>query len=242
MPAHGGEGSIAQKLSSRVHYVADGATLPRCDGSWSALSAPTAMGKLVSELLPISEVESIQIAGDPVRLPAALVLRAIVKGRLEKRDACNFGPAVPVYLRFKDGRCLPMTFFPGFNHQLFHQVLIGGAWLELTPVACPEGQTWSRSLLALKPGTTTRAEFEKTFHVDGGLSVPFRGERYVFNSFKSDDEVLKVNVAFRPKDMTAAQYEAETISGPANLPARAQNAGDVLMQLSPVYLDPAYCD
>jgi hypothetical protein len=114
-----------------------------------------------------------------------------------------------------------MTFFP-IDHQLFHQARIGAKWCEIPDVGKGVG-TWSSVLSAIKPGTTTRAQLLRICSEDGGISVPFRSERFVVNGARVEDKVLKLNVAFK------AAHQ-----GPSS--------EDVVARVSPVYLDYVYCD
>ncbi|MBS1994073.1 MAG: hypothetical protein JSS83_26365 [Cyanobacteria bacterium SZAS LIN-3] len=211
---------LAQHLQGCVRYLGAPSSKP-CKSKWPELDADKSMGKGLPALLPLAQVQSIEIFGDEVRLPSPLVLQALLQGRVARRDVRASGPAHNVDLKFKDGRCLELTFFP-VDQQLFHQMRAGEQWCEI-PVVGKEAGNWSSTVAAIKPGATTREQLLRLCSEDGGISVPFRSERFIVNGAKVADRVLKINVAFK-----AAHKEP--------------SGQDVVARVSPVYLDFAYCD
>lgn len=241
-PVISASGSIENRVTSKIGYVADGAA-SKCTTTSKALGESLKIGALVKDALPLQDVEAIEIFGDSLRLPGAIVTRALCSGKVVKCDPRAYGQAIVGCVRFKGGNALPMTFFPNAG-QLFSQIKLGESWLEMPAVPAPGADGCLKSLADLKPGTSTRKDLQKHFYPDGGITAPFRGERFVFQGYKSDAGVLKVNAAFRPKSVTESAYNAQELfeNKASNHSNPKQSPDDVLMKLSPVYLEQAFFD
>jgi hypothetical protein len=82
----------------------------------------------------------------------------------------------------------------------------------------------------------TRTQVEKQAYLDGGISVPFRMERYVLKSGGSGPKVTKVRLKFKPEKMTKEVY----FLGKWVIPQ--QQPDDVLMEISTPYLELPFYD
>ena len=217
-----------QTLRSKVRYVGEN-SLGRCLEKWPTLKAEKAVGKPVRDLLPLATVESISVGGDELDMPQVLLVRALMEGSISSGQAVFIGPPIEVQMKFNDGRCLDMSFYHSFSGQLGNRATIAEAKFAVPPIE-GVGKKFTEAIAGCKRGVTTRADFEKHFVLDGGISVPFRVERYVLKDGKIGDKVLKTNVAFRP----AASDKKE--SHPRQSPK------DLFVRCSPVFLEPAYFD
>ena len=172
-------------------------------------------------LYNLEDIAEIKIDGDEIDLPIPLLSKLFIKGQVTSpQPAISFltgqlilksGKSVDIHF-FKDNPTYMAMENPEFD------VIISPPYR--VPDMPPE----------IKPGIT-RAVFEKQFHVDGGISTPFHLERYVMNDAKIGDEVAKVNVAFKPAGMSDQVY----LLGKGATPK--QSADDILMRLSPIYLE-----
>lgn len=82
----------------------------------------------------------------------------------------------------------------------------------------------------------TRTQVENQAYADGGISVPFRMERYVLKSGQSGPKVTKVQLKFKPEGMTKEVY----FLGKWVVPK--QKPGDVLMEMSAPYQELPFYD
>ena|GEM_PF-5813449 len=217
-----------QTLRSKVRYVA-GNSLGRCLEKWPTLRDSKSVGKPVGACLPLADIESIDVAGDEVDMPAACVARTLLDGTIDDAASSVLVQPLSAQLRFKDGRCIELTYPRGANGIIGNRARIGMAIINVPPTAGVDAKCRT-ALAAIKSGITTRADFSKHFSLDGGISVPFRSERYVFKDGKVGDQVLKINVAFRPAAMNKKELHPK------------QSPKDVYLRSSPVFLEPAYFD
>jgi len=233
--------SVEIHLNSLVRYVKDG-TLGACPSSDMTLADTSRIDKPVKDYLPLADIQAIEIQGDSIRLPSAIVVRALAFGKFVKWEPRTFGQAVAACIWFKNGSKLPITFFP-MSGQVFNQAKIGNGWLTLSELHSEEFSRCVSDLKKLELRHTKRREFERLFHVDGGISTPYRAERYVFSDVKSQKLVPKVNAVFKPASMSEQVYEAESafVTHSQSWTAR-QQPDDILMNLSPVYLEEAFFD
>lgn len=84
---------------------------------------------------------------------------------------------------------------------------------------------------------STRADLSKHFTADGGLSVPFKKERYFIpNVFDAQHRVKKFDIKFKPAGMTdAVYYLGKWVSPP-------QNDLDTVMEFSAPYYEQMHFD
>ena len=217
-----------QTLRSKVRYVAEN-SLGRCREKWPSLRDSKSVGKPVGNCLPLADIESIDVAGDEVSMPAAYVARTLKEGTIQAAASNVVVQPLQAQLRFRDGRCIELIYPRGLDGKILNRIQIDGVPISVPPIVGVEAKC-KASLAAIKSGVTTRADFEKHFSVDGGISVPFRCERFVFKNGIVGAQVLKINVAFRPAAATKKESHPK------------QSPNDIYIRCSPVYLEPAYFD
>jgi hypothetical protein len=83
----------------------------------------------------------------------------------------------------------------------------------------------------------TRAKMQKSFGADGGISAPFRYERFILAqpSSRKDKLATKINIRFRPAGMSDAVYYLGKWQNPK------PNEADIAVAISPPYLEAPYC-
>jgi hypothetical protein len=189
-------------------------------------------GKWFLDVFHATEITAIEVLGDEVTLPTSLVVSLIMNGRYDDKKPIAVGEAPAVRVWLKDGDCFQMN------------VLLNPADRSVYCAQTPLGIVSASSDLKdkklipeLKVGMT-RAEVEKKVIVDGGLSSPFRYERYLVqnSSMSSDGAVVKLNLAFKPAGMSDAVYYLGKWTSPKESPK------DVLMRISPPYREMAFSD
>lgn len=190
--------------------------------------AEKSSGKLLIEIFPPASIKLIDSPGDEVTLPTALILKIVLEGRFardQKPIAVQSAPLFKIVLN--DGRCLHcnVLFDPADN--TVHSVRSDAGPLEL-----PQAERFKALIPKLKKGMT-RAQVEKIVSADGGITVPFRYERYLVPNSQCGDrgEVVKVNVAFKPAGMSDAIYYL------GKWVVAKQSPDDVLERISPAYLE-----
>lgn len=193
---------------------------------------PAIDGKAFLEVFPLSDIDAIEIQGDEVTLPSALVRKLFQLGRFGKNVPISVIDAPCGRVRLKDGNCFQ------FN------VLLDPADRSVHGVEMPIG-----SLLPADPSFKTvesvrvkkgmrRAEVEKLVHVDGGISVPFKYERYILTDSNPGHlpEATKINIAFKPAGMSDTVYFlGKWVVG-------KMSPDDVVMRISPPYREAPYFD
>ncbi len=225
--------SVEDSLKLRIfHRTEDDFQREIC--VWKTARLGTSVkGKLFLEVFHATDISAIEIQGDEVTLPTALLLNVLVNGRFEEKVPIAVGPAPAGRVRFKDGGC--------FQFNVLLDPSDGSVFCVQTPeggVSVPSIAKEKLQVPKLEIGMT-RAEVEKKVQIDGGLSIPFRYERYVVLPFKptKDGLVLKLNVAYKPAAMSDTTYYLGKWTT-----VQKQDPHDVLVRISPPYLELPICD
>lgn len=214
-------------LQSRIYHRSED-DLQKEACLWKAAQlSPNVQGKLVLEVFPADTIDAVEIQDDETTLPTPLVLRFLSDARFgEVTHPIAVGKALAGRLWLKRRNCMAFNF-------LFDPVDDGTMRTPLGDASAPGLAEKCRSVaVSIKPGMT-RAEVEESLTADGGITVPFRYERYVIrnSACAENGEVVKVNVAFRPAGMSDAVYFLEKWTPTKQTPK------DIVMRVSPKYLE-----
>jgi hypothetical protein len=220
-------------LKSRIyHRSEDDFQKDAC--AWKGAQLGSAIdGKRLLDVFPGKDIKAVEMQGDEVTMPSSAILHVLTEGRFEKiKHPIAVGNAPAGRLRLKDGNC--------FQFNILIDPADGCISSVQTPMgtlSVPDFPACKQLIPKLKAGST-RAEVEKTLQPDGGLSVPFKYERYIVQSPKCTEkgEVLKLNFAFKPAGMSDVVYYLGKWVVPHQSPK------DILMRISPPYVEMPYND
>ena len=191
-------------------------------------------GSRFLDVFPLETIKTVEVQGDEITLPTALVIEMLTQGRFETtKHPVAVGSAPAGRIRLKNGNCFQFNVLidPSVRTISSIDTSIGEMSVPALPATC------KAFALQARPGMT-RAEVEKSMGPDGGIAVPFRYERDVARgpACGAKGEVLKVNLAFKPAGMSDAVYYLGKWAAPRPDPR------DVLMRISPEYVEMPYYD
>ncbi len=213
---------LRSHLYSHLYYkTAQLSSMEECRGIYRVGENISGAGLEVRNKIDIRGIEAVEVAGDPIALPAATVAQTFLEGRLAVQPSSvktmRTDDAVPVKIYLKDKSCVAMTFYP---QTMPAQVATGAAWLSIPEVP----QKCAMIARDIKPGMT-RAELSRLAYADGGIASPFHQERYVLGDCADGSRVVKLNIAFKPAGTSS-------IAGPK----------DAILRVSPPYVEPLNYD
>lgn len=198
-------------------------------GCKCARMEPAAIGtKFIDTFVP-DKIKSISLQGDQVDLPSPLAAQTLGEAKFAAVKMRQGGSKCPGRVRMLDGNCLPITFHIDDKHRLYE--------VE-TPIGVLETSTINCAAIDKLKNGMTRAAMEKYATADGGISIPFKYERYVVSGSKPDGQgaVLKFNLSFKPAGMSDALYYLGKWAPPKQSPE------DIVMRISPFYQEKPFCD
>jgi len=191
-------------------------------------------GSLLLDVFLLADIKAVEVQGDEITLPTALVIQILTQGRFEEtKHLISVGSAPAGRIRLKNGNCLQFNVLIDPAKRAISSIETSAG--ELIVPALPEKcKTFA---LQVKQGMT-RAEVEKSLNPDGGESVPFRYERYVVqgSACGAKGEILKVNLGFKPAGMSDAIYFLGKWVTPTQSPQ------DIVVRISPEYMEVPYFD
>ena len=199
----------------------------------SAQLSPSIQGKRLLEVFPAADIKAVEIQGDEIVLPTALLLNVLTQARFQENTRkISVIQAPGGRIRLNDGNC-------------FHfNVLLDPADGSVVSVQTPMGAMSVPGFPECKPLIPKvkvgmrRVEIEQKLQPDGGLSTAFKYERYESRNSKCTDkgEFVKMNFAFKPAGMTDAVYYLGKWVAPKTSPQ------DILIRISPPYIEMPYAD
>lgn len=191
-------------------------------------------GKTFLQVFPLQEIAAIEIPGDETHLPSAIAELLLTKGKFVKDYsplAVQSAPALIVRLKNKTCAVFRLIFDPADMSLSYAESKAGGVLVLPDELRC-------RSFHPNVRIGMTRAEVRKCFYEDGGITVPFRYERYVSTqkSNRPDGLAIKMNFAYKPAEMSDAVYYL----GKWQPPKQSEN--DTVVRCSPPYLEKPFMD
>lgn len=190
-------------------------------------------GKTFLQVFPLPEIAAIEIPGDETRLPSAIAELLLTKGKFVKDYAPLAVQSAPALIvRLKDKSCIVFRLiFDPADMSLSYAESKAGVLVLPEELRCRSFHTNVRIGM-------TRAEVRKCFYEDGGISVPFRYERYVSaqKSNRPDGLAIKMNFAYKPAEISDAVYYL----GKWQPPKQSEN--DTVVRCSPPYLEKPFTD
>jgi len=202
---------------------------------WKAAQLGQAVqGRQVLEVFPADDINSVEIEGDETTFPSSLLLWFLREGRfVEVSHLMAVERAHAGRLWLKNGSCMEFTILldPADDQSANVRTPLGDVSVPPFPDKCRSHAP------QVKPGMT-RTEVEARLIPDGGITVPFRYERYVLqgSACGTKAEGIKVNVAFKPAGMSDAVYLFGKWLPPKQSPK------DRVVRVSPRYLEMPYSD
>jgi hypothetical protein len=234
----GGAGMAATNtknwLQSHIYHVSD-ADFQKAPCIWKTARLDTTIaGKKLLEVFPIDVIKAVEVQGDEVTMPAALIVHTVMEARFEKLASHPISVlnAAAARISLKDGNCLQFNFLldPADGS-------VSNVQTNLGTLKIAEHPECKKLIPHVKTGMTRQA-VEAMLGQDGGLSVPFKYERYVLLNSKRTamGEMIKMNFAFKPAGMSDAVYYLGKWVAPQQSPQ------DVLMRMSPPYIETPFSD
>jgi len=201
-------------------------------GPCERMERTLAPGEAFGEAVPAGSITSVEVQADEIGLPDPIILYILRNGKFGVlTHPISVPAATAMRLMLAGGQCLQMNMLlDPANNQLSSVATDIGTLLVPSPVAA-----CGVTLPSLIPGMT-REEAGKSLRADGGLSTPFTLERYVVQHCTTQDAAVKVNLAFKPAGMSDKTYQLGKWQRPPQKPQ------DVLMRVSPYYLESAVAD
>src|SRR5215471_8816780 len=200
--AAGARGTGDDGLRSRIHHRGN---FQNQSCVWKAAQLGQAVqGRQVLEVFPADDINALEIQGDETEFPSPLLLWVLREGRFVKeapRLAVERAHTVRLWLR--NGSCVEFTILldPADDQSASVRTGLGDVSVPGFPDKC------RLHVSQPKPGMT-RADVETRLTPDGGITVPFRYERFLVphSSCGPKGELIKVSVAFRPAGMNDTDY------------------------------------
>jgi hypothetical protein len=220
-------------LTSRIYHESEDEFQKDACAWKSALFGNSVDGKRLLDVFPGTDIIAVEVQGDGVIMPTTLVLHVLTEGRFAKiKHPISMINAPAGRLQLNDGNCFQFNILidPVDECLSSVQTPVGTLSVPVFP-AC-------KQLIPNVKVGSTRAEVEKTLQPDGGLSVPFESERYMVQSPTGTETgaVLKLNLTFKPAGMSDAEYYLGKWADPSQSPQ------DILMRISPPYVEMPYLD
>jgi len=224
--------SAADSSGSNIHHESE--EVFQEDGCQWKAGQVLQQGSRFLDVFPWADIKTVEVQGDEITLPTALVTALLAQGRFETAKHPIAAASAPAgRIRLKNGNCFQFNVLVDPSSHAISSIdtSIGEIVVPGLPEKC------KAFALPARPGMT-RAEVEQSMGADGGISAPFRYERYVVHGSAcgAKGEVLKVNLAFKPDGMSDAVYYLGKWAAPKQSPR------DVVMRISPEYLEMPYYD
>jgi hypothetical protein len=217
-------------LRSRIYHINQN-DFRKDSSGWNAEKhAEAKSGKHLLQAFPVGQIKAIEVEGDEVDAPTHWVLSVLRNARFGAPMAVPPASLPKGRIQLQDGRCLQFSISCD-DIGCAHSVRCDGWMLKLDAYPACTAQ-----VPKLKAGMK-RSDVEKLLGADGGISVPFKYERYVNYAEKCTEmEKVKMNFAFKPAGMTDAVYYLGKWVPPKPSP------DDVVMRISPAYSERPYTD
>ena len=224
--------STEDSLRSNIHHESE--EVFQKDGCQWKAGQVFQQGSRFLDVFSMATIKTVEVQGDEITLPTALVIEMLTQGRFEKTQHPVAVASAPAgRIRLENGNCFQFNVLIDPSARAISSIdtSIGEMVVPALPATC------KAFALQARPGMT-RADLEKSMGPDGGIAVPFRYERYVARgpACGAKGEVLKVNLAFKPAGMSDALYYLGKWAVPR------QDPRDVLMRISPEYVEMPYYD
>ncbi len=186
--------------------------------------SPFRQGSGFLDVVPVTDIERVEVQGSTTTLPSVLVNQFLTEGRFDlslRRNAR--GSTTAVRVRLKDGGCFQ------FDVHVDPVVRrISSSDTATGPMSVPDVPETCRAIaVPVKPGMT-RAQVKHSLEHDLGIIAPFVDERYVVRNSECgpQGESLKVELSFHPANKPdPAQH----------VPIQSQH--DVVIRVSPACLE-----
>ena len=222
---------LSKLKSLIVHYSPE--DYAKYGAGCTEFKLPTnAKGRTLLDVYPTSDIQAVELRGDEVDFPSALASSLVSTAKIVANDNSAAGQTADFRIKFKSGKIISVYRF--FNS-------LDGSPMFTTDDGCIlvlPSVLQSRYPKNLIAKGMTRADVEKHFGIDGGITSAFRYERFIFLEKEptKDGLVTKINVRFKPAHMTDALFYL----GKWQIPKISKE--DTVMAVSQPYLEQEFRD